>query len=124
MKEGFQTASVREGGSVLVHAVADAAEVAQVHPDEKRFADNKFVIDKTPVAGIRAVVAVVAHHEIAAFGHFAGKGTAVFGILAKLFQSAALIIFLRHQYVEVTQQSFGIERRLAFIQKDVEVFTV
>ena len=47
---------------------ADTAVIAEVHPHEEGFPDDKFVVHKAPVAGVGAVVAVVAHGEVTAFG--------------------------------------------------------
>ena len=73
----------------LVDAAADAAVIAEVHPHEEGFSDDKFIVHKAPVAGVGAVVAVVSHSEVMAFGHFAGKAAAVFGVLT-VFQTALL----------------------------------
>ena len=73
----------------LVDTAADTAVIAEVHPHEEGFSDDKFVVHKAPVAGVGAVVAVVSHSEVMAFGHFAGKAAAVFGVLT-VFQTALL----------------------------------
>ena len=106
-------------------AAADAAVIAEVHPHEEGFSDDKFVIYKAPVAGVGTVVAVVAHGEVTAFGHFAGKAAAVFGVLA-VFQTALLygITVFRHDFHTVF-----IERRdryggLSGFFQDVEAFSV
>src|SRR4051812_16258760 len=52
---------------------ADTAQVTQVHPHEECFSNNILVRHKAPVAAVRAVVAVVAHHEIVARRNHAGK---------------------------------------------------
>ena len=33
-------------------------------PDEKSFSHNMVLRDKTPIAGVKGIVAVVAHHEV------------------------------------------------------------
>ena len=48
----------------------DAPEVAEVHPDEECLSDNIPLRDKSPIAGIRRIIAIVAHHEIMARRHF------------------------------------------------------
>ena len=109
----------------LVDTAADTAVIAEVHPHEEGFSDDKFVVHKTPVAGVGTVVAVVAHGEVTAFGHFAGKATAVFGVLT-VFQTALLygITVFRHDFHTVF-----IERRdryggLSGFFQDVEAFSV
>ena len=50
---------------------ADAPQVAEIHPDEERLADDVLVRHEAPVARVLRVVAVVAHHEIVARRHLA-----------------------------------------------------
>ena len=64
------------------HFHAHAAHITEVHPNEKCLAHNQLVADKAPIAAVFTVIAVVAHHEIMAFGHVATKPRAVFCIFA------------------------------------------
>src|SRR5690606_29705957 len=60
---------------------SDAPEVAEVHPDEKRLADDVLLRNETPEPAVEAVLAIVAHHEIVTGRHRArhppGRVTAV-----------------------------------------------
>ena len=109
----------------LLDAAADAAVIAEVHPHEEGFSDDKFVVYKTPVAGVGTVVAVVAHGEVTAFGHFAGKAAAVFGVLA-VFQTALFdgITVFRHDFHAVVVQRGNEDGGLSGLFQDVEGFAV
>src|SRR5262245_9293894 len=48
---------------------AEAAELAEVEPDEERPADDVLVGDEAPDPAVARVVAVVAHHEVVARRH-------------------------------------------------------
>src|SRR5213083_134913 len=50
---------------------ADALEVAEIHPHEKRLADDVLVGHEAPEPRVARIVAVVAHHEVVARRHFA-----------------------------------------------------
>jgi hypothetical protein len=109
----------------LLDAAADAAVITEVHPHEEGFSDDKFVVYKTPVAGVGTVVAVVAHGEVAAFWHFAGKAAAVFGVLA-VFQTALFdgITVFRHDFHAVVVQRGNEDGGLSGLFQDVEGFAV
>ena len=109
----------------LLDAAADAAVIAEIHPHEEGFSDDKFVVYKAPVAGVGTVVAVVAHGEVAAFWHFAGKATAVFGVLA-VFQTALLygITVFRHDFHAVVVERRNEDGGLSGFFQDVEGFAV
>jgi hypothetical protein len=49
----------------------DPLEIAEVHPDEHRLANDVGVRDKTPIARVQGVVPVVTHHEIVPRRHLA-----------------------------------------------------
>ena len=104
---------------------ADAAVIAEVHPHEEGFPDDKFVVHKAPVAGVGAVVAIVAHGEVAAFWHFAGKAAAVFGVLT-VFQTALLygITVFRHNFHMVFVKRRDRDSGLSGLFQDVEAFAV
>src|SRR5690606_19921662 len=55
---------------------AYAAGRTEVHPDEKGPAHDVLVGHEAPIAAVQAVVAVIAHHEIVAFGHGAAHTVA------------------------------------------------
>ena len=109
----------------LVDAAADAAVIAEVHPHEEGFSDDKFIVHKAPVAGVGTIVAVVAHCEVTAFGHFAGKAAAVFGVLA-VFQTALFdgITVFRHDFHAVVVQRRNEDGGLSGLFQDVEGFAV
>src|SRR5690606_21648420 len=50
---------------------ANAAEVAEVHPNKEGLADNIAVRDKPPKAAVGTIVAIVAHGEILTFRYLA-----------------------------------------------------
>ena len=104
---------------------ADTAVIAEVHPHEEGFSDDKFVVYKAPVAGVGTVVAVVSHSEVTAFGHFAGKAAAVFGVLTA-FQTALLygITVFRHDFHTVFVKRRNGYGRLSGLFQDVEGFAV
>src|SRR5437588_5433326 len=54
-----------------------AADVVPVEPDEKRLAPDVIVGNEAPIAAVVAIVPVVAHHEITAGGHLAGKSSVI-----------------------------------------------
>src|SRR5690242_14823467 len=61
----------------------ETAYVVPVEPDEEGLAPDVVVRDESPVAAVVAVVPVVAHHEIMAGRHLAGKAAViVFAIVA------------------------------------------
>src|SRR6202521_4255713 len=63
-------------------AVADALEIAEVHPDQERAPLDVVVGHESPVAAVAALVAVVPHHEIVAGGNRAAETVViVFAIL-------------------------------------------
>ena len=109
----------------LLDAAADAAVIAEVHPHEEGFSDDKFVVHKAPVAGVGAVVAIVAHGEVAAFWHFAAKAAAVFGVLA-VFQTALFdgITVFRHDFHAVVVERGDENGGLSGLFQDVEGFAV
>src|SRR5688572_27394092 len=57
----------------LLDAVADALEVAEVHPHQESAALDVVVGDESPVTAVAALVAVVAHHEVMARGDRAAE---------------------------------------------------
>ena len=67
------------GEPVALSGRTDALQVAEIHPDEERPADDVLVGHEAPVAGVVRIVAVVAHHEVVARGHLAGHA---FGTVA------------------------------------------
>src|SRR3981081_1075881 len=56
---------------------SEAPRLAEIEPDEKRLSDDILVRNETPHAAVRAVVAVVAHHEIVPGRHGAGHAFAI-----------------------------------------------
>ena len=103
----------------------DTAEFAKVHPNKEGFTDDQFVIDKSPVTRIGAVVAVVAHREITAFGNFTNKAIAVFCVLT-IFQTARFkrVIAFRHYFGGVFVQYGNGYGRLTGFFDHIKVFAV
>ena len=66
---------------------ADAGHVAKVRPDERGAADEARVINEAPVAAVLGVVAVVAHHEVLAFGDLADEARVRVRALGDLLQN-------------------------------------
>src|SRR5258705_812170 len=64
-------------------AVADALEVAEVHPHQEGASLDVVVRHESPVTAVAALVAVVAHHEIVPRGDHAAKTVVIgFAILS------------------------------------------
>src|SRR5258708_3350574 len=68
--------------SRLLYPVADALEVAEVHPHQECAPLDVVVRHESPVTAVAALIAVVSHHEVLARGHRAAETVViVFAIL-------------------------------------------